>query len=479
MMREMPNALPAFFIHPGNLFLSIFVICHEKHIIRTDMKRNTSLSITLLGLYTISVIGASAQKRSDIPAHDSTEIQRMITEYEQWLLKDEMRFSTDGIQPIIRGSVMAFTERDFNRTPAKFKQFNKDFPDYSTSVLPLSASWLLKIIGVESRSTTKRMLLSNSLALIISSGIVKGTKKVISEERPDGKGHESFPSGHSSLAYVGATILHREFGHHSPWISIGGYATATASQILRIKHNRHWAHDTFVGAGIGVVSTNFAYFITDKILGESEINKPRLTYKDIIRVLKYNEQPSSITFTSGTEFGNRTILQDQIDIHSDHTGNAKVRIGVGYTAGIEGSWFLNSNLALKANGKLTTCKAKAILSPSPSQTTLPELYGTHLDFYRFNIGARYSYPFATVNRLSAGLHVGTRIMPDIRFNRYDTNTKFLTVDGEINLDCGISLSYDWITNKKYAFGFTFSYHYTPSDIMPHRYGTSTVWKILL
>lgn len=476
-MREMPRALPAFSAHWSNLFMSIFVLSQKD--IYTNMERKFSKFIALLGLCAISTLTVSSQKRLDIPISDSTEIQRMITDYEEWLLKDEIRFSTDGIQPIIRGSVMVFTERDFNRVPAKFRQFNKDFPDYSTSVLPLSASWLLKIIGVESRSTTKRMLLSNSLALILSSGIVKGTKKVVGEVRPDGQSHESFPSGHSSLAYVGATILHREFGHHSPWISIGGYATATASQILRIKHNRHWAHDTFVGAGIGVVSTNFAYFITDKILGESEINKPQLTYKDIIRVQKYNEHPSSITFISGTEFGSRTINQDQINTHENYTGFTKVRVGVGYTAGIEGSWYMTPNFAFEATTKLTTCKAKAILISSPTQEYLPQLYGTHIDFYRFNIGTRYSHPFAIVNRMSARLHAGVRLMPSINFNRYDTDSRFLSIEGETKFDCGISLSYDWITNKKYAFGLTFSYHYTPSDIMPHRYGMSTAWKILL
>lgn len=443
------------------------------------MKSTSLRHIIPFSIYAIVTFTATAQIKNDLSIHDTVEIKQMIDDYENWLLSDETKFSTDGIQPIIRGTVMAFTEREFNREPAMFKQFSKDFSDYSTSVLPLSTSWLLKIIGVESRSTTKRMLMSNAIALIMSSGIVKATKEVVSERRPDGQGHASFPSGHSSLAYVGATILHREFGHHSPWISIGGYATATASQILRIKHNRHWAHDTFVGAGIGVVSTNFAYFLTDKILGKDEINKPRLTHKDIIRVLKYNEQPSSLTFTSGTEFGNRTIQCNNIDIHEIYGGKAKIRIGAGYTAGLEGAWFLNQNFAIEAIAKLTTCKAKAVLRTSSFQPTPPLLYGTHLDFYRFNIGARYSCPFAIVNRISARIHTGTRIMPDIIFNRYGTNTKFLSVKGNTEFDCGISLSYDCITNKKYAFGFTFSYHYTPSDILPHRYGTSTVWKILL
>lgn len=434
-------------------------------------------SISLLFIIAITPC-VDAQTPAKPPATDSAEIRKMIADYEDWLMKDEMRFPTDGIQPILRGSTMAFTERSFNNLPGKYRHFKQDFRDYSTAILPLSTSWLLKAIGMESRSTTKRMLLSNTFAIIISSGIVKGTKLAVKEDRPDEHGNESFPSGHSSLAYVGATILHREFGHHSPWISIGGYATATASQILRIKHNRHWAHDTFVGAGIGVVSTNFAYFLTDKILGEEGINRPRLTYKDIMRVYKYNGQPSSITFFSGSEFGNRTIYQDDIHMHETYQGTSKIRVGAGYTVGMEGALFLNQNLAIEATAKLTTSKAKAILTPT-NNTEAPSLYGTHLDFYRLNFGFRYSYPITMVNRISTSLHFGTRTMPTMKFDDYATGKPFISLPGETKFDCGACLSYDWITSKKYTFGLSFSYHYTLSDIMPHRYGMSTVWRILL
>ena len=88
--------------------MSIFVLSQKD--IYTNMERKFSKFIALLGLCAISTLTVSSQKRLDIPISDSTEIQRMITDYEEWLLKDEMRFSTDGIQPIIRGSVMVFQQ---------------------------------------------------------------------------------------------------------------------------------------------------------------------------------------------------------------------------------------------------------------------------------------------------------------------------------------------------------------------------------
>lgn len=405
------------------------------------------------------------------------EARKVIAVSEREMLKREMSFGVDGAQSVMRGVVMAFTEKRFNERTAKFKHYEMDTEDYGVAVLPLAASWVLKASGVESRSTTKRMLTANAMALAVSSGVVKALKLSVDETRPDGVGDDGFPSGHSSFAFVGATVLHREFGHHSPWISVGGYATATATQMLRLKHNRHWVHDTFVGAGIGIMSTNFAYFLTDKIFGEEGVNKPRLMYGDMVRVLKYNTCPSSVTFVSGTEIGNRSIGAEELEVVTDYGGEAMVRVGAGFVAGVEGSWFLNSNFALDAMAKYSTSKAKVAFPGRVGEA--PVLYGENLDFYRFNVGARYSLPFDMQNRFSLRLHVGTRVLNGVDFRDYSTNSVFARLSDEARLDLGGSITYDCITGKKYAWGFSFDYHHTFSNIMPHRYGVSSVWKILL
>jgi hypothetical protein len=406
-----------------------------------------------------------------------SKAREVIDLSEKNMLRQEMKFNADGVQPVLRGVVMAFTEKRFNERKAMFRRYDMDTEDYGVAVLPLAASWVLKATGVESRSTLKRMLTANAMALAISGGVVKSLKLAVNEQRPDIHGNDAFPSGHSSFAFVGATILHREFGHHSPWISVGGYATATATQMLRLKHNRHWVHDTFVGAGIGIMSTNLAYFITDKIFGEEEINRPRLMYDDMIRVLKYNTCPTSVTFVSGTEVGNRTVEADELDVLADYDGGAKVRVGAGFVAGMEGSWFLNSNFALDAMAKYSTSKAKVVVSGSARNN--PVLYGENLDFYRFNVGARYSLPFDMENRISFRLHLGTRVLNGVDFRDYETNSIFAKISDEVKLDAGGSVAYDCITGKKYAWGFCFDFHHTFSDIMPNRYGVSTVWKIIL
>ena len=60
-------------------------------------------------------------------------------------------------------------------------------------------------------------------------------------------------------------MLHKEYGHRSPWYSIGGYTVATITGVTRQLNNRHWMSDIMVGAGIGILATELGYFLADLI----------------------------------------------------------------------------------------------------------------------------------------------------------------------------------------------------------------------
>lgn len=60
-------------------------------------------------------------------------------------------------------------------------------------------------------------------------------------------------------------MLHKEYGHRSPWYSIGGYTVATVTGVTRQLNNRHWMSDIMVGAGIGILATELGYFLADLI----------------------------------------------------------------------------------------------------------------------------------------------------------------------------------------------------------------------
>jgi membrane-associated phospholipid phosphatase len=98
--------------------------------------------------------------------------------------------------------------------------------------------------------------LKSKLILDFSVSQLKNATKI---ERPDGSNYSSFPSHHTASAFMSATILHREYGHLSPWYSIAGYSAAATVGWLRIQKNVHWASDVLTGAGIGILIPNLVY----------------------------------------------------------------------------------------------------------------------------------------------------------------------------------------------------------------------------
>ena len=87
----------------------------------------------------------------------------------------------------------------------------------------------------------------------------------------DGSDHHSFPSGHTSLAFTGASVLFKETRHISPWIGIAGYAAATGIAIERVHNNHHHWADVLAGAGIGILSTEAGYWLGRKITGKRRL----------------------------------------------------------------------------------------------------------------------------------------------------------------------------------------------------------------
>ena len=45
------------------------------------------------------------------------------------------------------------------------------------------------------------------------------------------------------------------------WLSISGYPIAIATGIYRVLNDKHWVGDIIAGAGIGIVSTEIAYWL--------------------------------------------------------------------------------------------------------------------------------------------------------------------------------------------------------------------------
>jgi len=101
--------------------------------------------------------------------------------------------------------------------------------------------------------------------LILSGIATKGIKMMVHRQRPrtsntnhnfDGpafslsEDNQSFPSGHSALAWATATAFASEYKENNA-IVYGSYGLATFVSISRVLDNAHWASDTIVGSAIG------------------------------------------------------------------------------------------------------------------------------------------------------------------------------------------------------------------------------------
>jgi len=148
---------------------------------------------------------------------------------------------------------------------AQDKPYHGDGPDDVLEHMPMAAVFVLKTAGVESQSDWKQLLVGAGLSYAITAGATYTLKHTIHERRPDGTDNRSMPSGHSAFAFSGATVLHKEYGHISPWISVAGYTVATATAIDRVCRNRHHWYDVLAGAGVGVLSTELAYYVNRKL----------------------------------------------------------------------------------------------------------------------------------------------------------------------------------------------------------------------
>lgn len=131
--------------------------------------------------------------------------------------------------------------------------------------VPLATTVGLKIAGVDSQSSWQRLTVNTLSTLALTMGVTYCLKHTAHSTRPDGSDHYSFPSGHASVAFANATILHKEYGHVSKWISISGYAVAAYTAYDRVHRDRHHWLDVTAGAGIGVLSAEASYWLNEKI----------------------------------------------------------------------------------------------------------------------------------------------------------------------------------------------------------------------
>ena len=88
------------------------------------------------------------------------------------------------------------------------------------------------------------------LSLLAAAAVTEGLKAVVHERRPNGGDH-SFPSGHASISFAGASYLQMRYGWR---YGIPAFLAAAFVGYSRVEADEHWTKDVLGGAVIGIVS---------------------------------------------------------------------------------------------------------------------------------------------------------------------------------------------------------------------------------
>ena len=244
---------------------------------------------------------------------------------------------------LAKGEKRAFRVNQPGNNHTLLTSFKTRIDDYSQFFGPAMATGL-KLAGVEGRSNWPRYLVSAGLSYAFMGAFVNSIKYTAKEMRPDGSTANSWPSGHTATAFVGATILHKEYGSRSPWFSVAGYGVATATGVMRVLNNRHWVSDVLSGAGIGIMSGELAYALSD------------LIFKDygLVRGCSYGnrmtlDKPSFFAISMGVGLGSRNLDFDMDSYfydEGDTDSRFNLKFGASTAVSAEGAYFFNKYIGV-------------------------------------------------------------------------------------------------------------------------------------
>lgn len=324
--------------------------------------------------------------------------------------------------------------------------FRYRYDDY-LQFAPAVAMVGLKALGIESRSSWERMTLAGGLSTGIMLSTVYVVKYGLGRLRPDGSTYNSFPSGHTAMAFTAASLLQKEYGSLSPWVGIAGYAAATITGISRMLNNRHWLSDVVVGAGVGILSTNLGYLLTERWLGNRGLVRPVDDWEPV----RVGRNPSYV----GVGIAHNALLYDRS--RYDRLSPS----GIGFS--IEGAWFFNPSLGVGGVAKVgryaDTIDHAAVDGASPVEAK-------PLNNHALAAGLFFNHPLAPRLQLGAKTLVGVagnhyllnELVDDkgtvVAEVEHDTTEHFTAIAG---------LSFRWIVADNLGVRLYADYNYVRTD----------------
>src|SRR3954471_12688254 len=142
----------------------------------------------------------------------------------------------------------------------EFKTFHTSIDNY-LQFAPMAAGYAMLINNPKHSfwNYTEKVILTE----VMLNAIIQPVKHITKVPRPDTGEPTSFPFGHTTLAFAGATIFYDEFAQHNLILQATIYSGAAAVGVMRVLNNRHWASDVIAGAGFGILSAKLSELIIE------------------------------------------------------------------------------------------------------------------------------------------------------------------------------------------------------------------------
>ncbi len=383
------------------------------------------------------------------PASPDDSINTPTNPYYNW--KRDITYA--GLPLFVSSFILKGNKTGFRSARFSFeRQFKSEIDNY-TQYSPYAVILGCKLAGYHGRSNWGRFLVSAGLANVAMAVSVNSLKYSIKEMRPDNSTRNSFPSGHTATAFTAATILHKEYGlTRSPLFSIGGYAIATGTGVMRVLNNRHWISDVVAGAGIGILSAELGYFAADLIFRNKGIKHYEFDN------LTDPNHPSFFDIQMGIAMhpGKLEFSYDDASVPNDF-----IQLGTSTVFGVETAYFFNKHFGIGALARVTSTPAKGLNLDADDREaigdlnkvlagftdsegrTLPGMYNIYIDNANFNkasfdAGAYFNLPLGKSFALGAKALLGVRLGDGICYKAKNGTPK---VDNEYSLVNKVGESY--------------------------------------